>query len=606
MIIRIIKISGLIFVWMSLLILVSMGCDKQAELWDPEALIVAKPDSGKTTQVFELSIQVMNPDQNQDLFVRWDFTGDSVWDTPFSGQLTSPHRFYQKGEYHVMAEILTEGGERFILKRTIRVEQGYSAPHASLAIIPSTGHFMTDFLFDASASFDDEDSASALTYQMDYENDGKWDTEAQSDPVFRHRFDKPGSKPVRLGVWDPTQRLASVYDTLEVHVTDTLIRPAFSWMPEEATVKDTFLFDASSTSHEPGVDRLFTYAWMIHDEKDYGPYDNPYFSHCFWSSGTKKVTLTVTDEAGLSNSLTRELYIGKENKPPKPVIRISTPYGNITTQFYLDVWSSSDDATPPSLMVYRWDFNSDGLWETGWINEKTLFHQFPEAGEYWITVQAEDESGERGTVKIRVLVSPYPVETGFIKDRRDDKYYGTVKIGEQWWMSDNLDYRIPPKIKLPMIQMGYDERVANCDLYGSLYQGDRTVWYTESGKEICPDGWRLPTEADWMELSRHLPATGSRESMMVNGSMGFNGRLTGYGWFRFMYDPMDPDAIIDTVYYFDRMGKEVRYFSSTVRPYVYSTQAQFYMGLTWNWDLPDFLWGDRDGYYYVRCLKKPD
>ncbi|MCX6224396.1 MAG: hypothetical protein NTV01_06530, partial [Bacteroidia bacterium] len=506
------KISSIrIFLFLLIILAILIpSCHKDSGIWKPEALLIMKPDSGLTTQIFDFRVDIPNlPSSQQEFFIRWDLNGDSVWDASFTSLPTITHRFYQKGNHTVRVEILTKDGQRLTLDKIVRIDQGYSAPHALFTVDPPVSNYLTEFTFDASSTFDDEDPFSSLLFRWDFESDGAWDT----------RFNKSGNYSVRLSVTDPTRRVATESKILIVNLHDELIHPDFTWSPLEATVKDTFLLDASSTRHETDPSRVFSYTWDIYSEVIFGPFTDPKFSHMFWNAGNQKVTLIVTDQYGLSNQITKEFYVIKENKPPSPKIFVPSPLGNIATNFFLSAWPSTDDVTMPSQLLVRWDFEGDGVWDTGWSYDKTLFHQFSNPGEYWVTLEAEDEGGERAIAKIRLLVSKYSNPTGYIQDLRDGKYYGTVKIGDQWWMSDNLDYHTNSKMNIPMLQKCYNEAEGMCDLYGSLYQGERSVVYTNSGKNICPDGWRLPTKNDWMELREHVPATGGRDAMMVGGSL---------------------------------------------------------------------------------------
>jgi len=97
-------------------------------------------------------------------------------------------------------------------------------------------------------------------------------------------------------------------------------------------------------------------------------------------------------------------------------------------------------------------------------------------------------------------------------DIRDGKAYATVQIGDQCWMAENLNIGTMINVTQEMEDNGiiekycYENDEANCDIYGGLYQWDEMMGYSISpgAKGICPDGWYLPTDAEWTNLTTYL------------------------------------------------------------------------------------------------------
>jgi len=82
--------------------------------------------------------------------------------------------------------------------------------------------------------------------------------------------------------------------------------------------------------------------------------------------------------------------------------------------------------------------------------------------------------------------------SGTFKDSRDNQTYKWVKIGTQIWMAQNLNY-FEPWIGLTRGNKCYDNKDANCEKYGRLYEWDDAI-------RVCPDGWHLPSKAEWDAL----------------------------------------------------------------------------------------------------------
>jgi len=91
--------------------------------------------------------------------------------------------------------------------------------------------------------------------------------------------------------------------------------------------------------------------------------------------------------------------------------------------------------------------------------------------------------------------------TGTFTDERDGQVYNWVRYGNLEWMAQNFAYTDDGTDVT--IYLDYDERESNVTTPRSLQKYGRLYSYG-AAMRLCPEGWRLPTDADWQNLEQQL------------------------------------------------------------------------------------------------------
>ncbi|MDD4646509.1 MAG: hypothetical protein PHY99_11030, partial [Bacteroidales bacterium] len=230
----------------------------------------SEPVSGTTTDVFKISGNPVNDAKaDPEIFYRWDWNSDGIWDTPYSLSNQVNHRFMQAGNHVITVEY--SNGKKQIKTDSLMVvvQQGYSAPRPMFIPSPDTGNILTTFNFDASLTRDDEDSLDQLRFKWDFDGDGEWNTTLSGDRVATFLYKSTGVYHPILVAVDPSGRTAMYIGELTVNMEDSLIIPSFKVNDELIRVNDTLILDASASCHLKYPSHQLDYSWLLPDRLEW-------------------------------------------------------------------------------------------------------------------------------------------------------------------------------------------------------------------------------------------------------------------------------------------------------------------------------------------------
>jgi uncharacterized protein (TIGR02145 family) len=96
----------------------------------------------------------------------------------------------------------------------------------------------------------------------------------------------------------------------------------------------------------------------------------------------------------------------------------------------------------------------------------------------------------------------------------DGNVYQIAKIGDQWWMAENLRTTRYANGMLISGVYAYEDEDSNAQNYGGLYTWNAVMNGNESNNSnpsgvqgVCPTGWHVPSDAEWQQLEMYLGMT---------------------------------------------------------------------------------------------------
>ena len=199
----------------------------------------------------------------------------------------------------------------------------------------------------------------------------------------------------------------------------------------------------------------------------------------------------------------------------------------------------------------------------------------------------------------------------------DGNEYEVIKIGEQYWMAENLRVtRYKNGVEIPKVTNNniwynlssgaysiYENDSSYANIYGYLYN-----WYAVNNENnIAPEGWHVPTNEDWEELANYISDSNGGYSMYNQYSWNNIGKhlKSNFGWKYGSVGTDDygftslPAGYLEEQGYYGALGFVTYFWSSDES----TTDNSWFRSVNFHDDIFECYWRDKNWGFSVRCIK---
>jgi PKD repeat protein len=271
----------------------------------PTAVATVEPDSAAVNDVFVFDASASTDIETPQAFleVRWDWENNGSYDTDWSTEKLASHQFTVVGFYEVLLQVRDEEGLTGIDIVNVGVYDDTNLPVIALSITPESGNTSTLFEFDASASHDPNYSIDDLEVRWDWENDGIFDLDWNSQKIESHQYTTHGDYNARIEIRNPLNYRRVFLHQIHVTAGSGIGEPpavVFDASPLLATTDMLITIDASA-SHDAETateDLLIRWDWGNDGSFDTAWTTDKTASWQYATTGTKTIVVEVKDADG--------------------------------------------------------------------------------------------------------------------------------------------------------------------------------------------------------------------------------------------------------------------------------------------------------------------
>ena len=299
--------------------------------------------------------------------------------------------------------------------------------------------------------------------------------------------------------------------------------------PNTGVLNDSVLSCTGSVT-DPDEGLSPSFAWMISGAQVGTGTELDLYTTAALPMDSVACLVSVSDSDGGSDS--DGAVVNIDNRfPTSPTVLIIPA----SPMFSVDdlVCSASGSTDPDGQAVsYSYSWVSDlGASVSG----DTVLSSVTVAGELWTCTAVASDGMDGSAASASVTIG---AECGDALTDIDGNTYSTVEIGSQCWMADNLNATHDAN------GVSTSRWCCDCNHYGGMYEWSAVMngSSTDGAQGICPNGWHVPSDADWFLLESYIDpsmtdpnyigwsSTTIADQLYLGGSYGFDWITGGFSY----------------------------------------------------------------------------
>jgi len=196
---------------------------------------------------------------------------------------------------------------------------------------------------------------------------------------FPNHFHVNGEQSYEIGEAIGAKDLGQIITTIAKIVGDNLDGLSYwIWQQTASNAQKAFLDNAFT---------FFSNSTQVLKILGYLNEQVPFISDLIFSP--REINYYITQRNGVVSDQT-------ENNAPEAEFSITPPAGIVDVNFVFNASATTDDHDALGDLMFRWDFDGDGYWDTGWSSDTTATHQYETSGSYRVVLEAKDSEGLTG------------------------------------------------------------------------------------------------------------------------------------------------------------------------------------------------------------------